>query len=80
MPRRLKHGTRKFACHTHGTPGEDLTVERGQQRRSIRGEQRTVVNVICPHGGAGGHEWWSTHPDAIARSRAQDRGAATEVE
>lgn len=70
MARKLRQGTRKFACHRHPEVAADsLTVERGQQKRRIKGVTRTVVNVICP---VGNHEFWSAHPDAIRRAKEED--------
>lgn len=48
-----------------------LRIERGGQRRRMDWETRTVANVTCPNG----HEWWSRHPQAIARSRKRDKRA-----
>jgi hypothetical protein len=55
---------RKFAAR-------GLRIERGGQRRRMDWRVRTVVNVTCPNG----HEWWSRHPEAIARSRKRDKRA-----
>lgn len=48
-----------------------VTVERGVQRRKVRGHPTSVVNCYCSNG----HEWWSMNKNAVRESRAKDREA-----
>lgn len=52
-----------------------LRIERGVQRRQRGTHTIEVVTVTCPRG----HEWWSQHATAIARSRKRDARAKAKV-
>ena len=68
-----KTARRPFECYNCGREGKKLKVDGGTQRRRVARSQgrvtRVVAHVEC---GNCGNEWWSSHPDAIARAKSHD--------
>lgn len=66
--RRTKNRLRCYRSDRERRTGYTLTASGAQQKLSRSGRVRLCAHIIC----SDGHEFWSTHPDALRLGREAD--------